>query len=88
MRGPMIAAVTAGWRITNPSASSISVMPACSASCASASVASSLRWFPGSSMSYMCGTSALRREATSWPLRKRPVSQPPASGLQGITPMP
>ena len=34
---------------------------------------------------------AARRASTvgaSWPLRYRRVSQPPASGLQGITPMP
>lgn len=48
VRGPMIAAVIAGWRRTNASASSISVRPACSASWASASAAASLRWLAGS----------------------------------------
>jgi hypothetical protein len=47
----MIAAVTAGWLSTNAMASSISDMPASSASCANASAASSLRWFSGSDMS-------------------------------------
>ena len=51
VRGPMIAAVTAGWRITNAIAISIRVMPASSASRASASAASSLRWFSGIDMS-------------------------------------
>src|SRR3954469_11902053 len=43
VRGPMIAAVTAGWRITKASAISIRVMPASSARAARASAASSLR---------------------------------------------
>ena len=51
VRGPMIAAVTAGWRITKAIAISMSVMPASSATRASASAASSLRWFSGFDMS-------------------------------------
>ena len=51
VRGPMIAAVTAGWLITNASAIWISVMPASSASLPSASAASSLRWLAGSERS-------------------------------------
>jgi len=43
----MIAAVTAGCRITNASAISINVCPDSSASRASASAASSFRWFSG-----------------------------------------
>src|SRR6202795_2139973 len=42
VRGPMIAAVTAGCRMTNASAKWISDMPDSSARCASASAASSL----------------------------------------------
>jgi hypothetical protein len=51
VRGPMIAAVTAGWLITNAIAISISDMPASSASWARASAASSLRWLAGSERS-------------------------------------
>jgi hypothetical protein len=47
----MMAAVTAGCLITNARAISISEMPASSASTASASAASSLRWFAGMLMS-------------------------------------
>ena len=47
VRGPMIAAVTAGWRMTNASAMWIRLMPVSSASAPRASAASSLRWLPG-----------------------------------------
>jgi hypothetical protein len=51
VRGPMIAAVTAGWRSTNAIARWINDIPVSSASRASASAASSLRWFSGSERS-------------------------------------
>ena len=51
VRGPMIAAVTAGWSVTNASAISISEMPASSASSPSACAASSFAWLPGIDMS-------------------------------------
>ena len=67
----------------------ISDMPASSASCASASAASSFRWFAGSERSYRCGSRSARVLAGgSFPLRQAPVSQPPASGPQEITPIP
>ena len=47
VRGPMIAAVTTGWRITNAIAISIRLIPASSATEASARTASSLRAFSG-----------------------------------------
>jgi len=85
----MIAAVTAGWRITNASARWMSEMPDSSASRARASAASSLAWLTGSERSYRCGIIAERRELnSSEPFRQRPESQPPASGLQAITPIP
>jgi hypothetical protein len=45
VRGPMIGAVTARWLSTNAIAISISDISASSVSWASASAASSLRWF-------------------------------------------
>ena len=51
VRGPTIAEVTAGWLTTKAIASSISETPASSATAASCSTASSLRWFSGSDMS-------------------------------------
>jgi hypothetical protein len=61
---------------------------AVSASCASCSAASSLAWLPGRLMSKRCGIRpALRLAGSSLSLRYRPVSQPPASGLQAITPI-
>jgi hypothetical protein len=51
VRGPMMAAVIAGWRSTNPMTSSISVRPALLASAASCPAASSLRWLSGSDRS-------------------------------------
>ena len=82
VRGPMIAAVMAGWLRTNAIASSMSVMPASSASWASGSTASSLRWLAGWERSKRSG-SRLAREESCWPvsLRQRPDSQPPVSGL-------
>ena len=47
----MIGDVTAGWLATNAIASSIMDRPASSATFASASTASSLRWFSGNVMS-------------------------------------
>ena len=51
VRGPMIAALIAGWLSTNAIAISISGMPASSASAPSWSAASNLRWLPGRLMS-------------------------------------
>src|SRR6202035_663245 len=51
VRGPMIAAVTAGWLMTNASAISIREIPTSSASSPSAWAASSLRWLAGRDMS-------------------------------------
>ena len=86
----MIAAVTAGWRMTNASASWISVMPG---------LVGELRERVGGVELALVRRDrevvALRehraRAATSRssaPLRHLPDSQPPASGLHGITPMP
>ncbi len=89
VRGPMIGDVTAGCASTKPSAMSIMEMPASSASWASCSTASSLVWFSAVVRSKRSGTRSARCDfAGSWPLRYRPVSQPPASGLHGITAMP
>ena len=56
----------------------------------SSSTAASLAAFPGSVGSKRCGSRRARPVvmSTSVSLRKRPVSQPPASGLQTMTPMP
>ena len=51
VRGPMIAEVTAGWRMTNATASWIRVSPVSSARAPSASAASSLAAFAGSAAS-------------------------------------
>jgi hypothetical protein len=60
----------------------MSEMPASSANSASCSVASSLRWLVGSDRSKRSGSRAARVEpGSSDPLRQRPDSQPPASGL-------
>ena len=56
VRGPMIAAVTAGWRRTNAMASSIRLIPAWSASSASCPAASSFRWFSGSDRPVRAGS--------------------------------
>ena len=89
MRGPMIAAVTAGWRITNAIAIWISVMPASSASCGER--------VGGVELALVAGERhvvALREHLRAprlglvGALAARPDSQPPASGLHGITPMP
>ena len=89
VRGPMIAAVTAGWLRTKARAMWISEIPASSASCARASAASSFRWLAGSERSKRPGSRSARMlEGGSLPFRQAPVSQPLASGLQGITPIP
>ena len=51
VRGPMIAEVTAGWRMREGDREVDQAHPASSASTASASATSSLRWFSGSDMS-------------------------------------
>jgi hypothetical protein len=78
----MIAAVMAGWLSTKAIACWMRVIPAASASWASCSTASSLRWLAGSDRSKRSG-SRLAREEDCWPvsLRQRPDSQPPVSGL-------
>ena len=66
-----------------------SVIPASSASWASASAASSFRWFSGSDMSKRCGIRSARVLAgVGAPLRHFPESQPPAMGLHGMTAIP
>src|SRR5437588_194368 len=89
VRGPMIAAVTAGWRMTKAMASSMRLMPDSSASCASASAASSLRSFSGGYRSHRLGSITARRDSGTSPFRRYfPDSQPIASGLQVIVPTP
>ena len=48
VRGPMMAAVTAGWATTKAIAMWVSEQPASAAILISSSTASSLAWFPGS----------------------------------------
>jgi hypothetical protein len=62
VRGPMIAAVTAGWLRTNAMAIWMSEMPASSANSASCSVASSLRWLAATDRSKRSGSRAARVE--------------------------
>ncbi len=64
--------------------------PASAAILISSSTAASLATFPGSDGSKRCGMRWARPlvMSTSAARRKRPVSQPPASGLQTMTPMP
>src|SRR5208282_3715218 len=88
VRGPMIAEVTPGWLIAQASASSINVMPDFSASCASSSTTSSLRWFARVLMSKRAPGRAADVGVPGAPLRHRPVSQPPDSGLYTRVPMP
>ena len=88
-RPAVIALVTAGWLIVQAIASCTSGIPASSASLPSASAASSLRWFAGIERSKRCGSRSAR-VLDGWPApsRQRPDSQPPPSGLHGITPIP
>ena len=81
VRGPMIAEVTAGWLTTNAMASSISDTPASSATFASCSTASSLRWFSGSDMSKRAASRCRAGEVGELSAVQLPDSQPPASGL-------
>src|SRR4051794_38836994 len=55
VRGPMMAEVTPGCRRTKAMATSIRLIPASSASVASWSAASSLRWFSGRNRSEAVG---------------------------------
>ena len=77
----MIAEVTAGWLTTNAIASSISDRPASSATFASCSTASSLRWFSGRDMSNRAASRCRAGEVGVASALQRPDSQPPASGL-------
>ena len=92
VRGPMMAEVTAGWRVANAIAIWMRVMPASSASAPSASAASSLAALAGLVESQAPGKRWARAAEpgpmTSWPLRYLPDSQPPASGLKVMTPIP
>src|SRR5918995_6967026 len=89
VRGPISAAVIAGWRRTKAIASWISVIPASSASRANSSTASSLRWLAGCERSKRSGSRPARDEdCCPVSLRHRPDSHPPVSGLYDITPMP
>ena len=90
VRGPMMAAVTSGCATTNASARCASEQPTSPATCISDSTTSSLPALPGRDGSYRCGSLAGRPVvmSTSWPFRYLPVSHPPPSGLQAITPIP
>ena len=92
VRGPTMAEVTAGWRVTNAMAICTSVIPASSASAPSASAAANFPAFAGSVASRAAAKRVARMgdpdPAISRPLRYLPVSQPPARGLQVMTPMP
>jgi len=84
----MIGAVIAGCCITKPMARWMSDVPASSASSANCSTASSLAAFSGLLVSYALGrTSSDGCPGVSLTLRDFPLSQPPASGLHGMTPM-
>ncbi len=76
-----MALVIAGWLITKAIASSIRLIPVCSASWARSSTASSLRWFAGADMSKRADGLALEVGDEAASLRQRPESQPPDSGL-------
>jgi hypothetical protein len=90
VRGPMIADVTAGCVVTKASARWVSEQPASAAILMSSSTAASLASFPGRDGSKRCGSRRARPVVMSTPTsrRMRPVSQPPESGLQAMTPMP
>ena len=77
----MIAEVTAGWLTTKAMASSIIERPASSATLASCSTASSLRWFSASDMSKRAASRCRAGEVGELSALQLPDSQPPASGL-------
>ena len=77
----MIGDVTAGWLATNAIASSIVDRPASSATFASASTASSLRWFSGSDMSKRLARRCRAGDVGEESFDQLPDSQPPLSGL-------
>ena len=83
VRGPMIAAVTAGWLMTNAMARSIRVMP-----CLLGELGEALR--RSSSLRWLASAGHVEPGAWAGPprwasrrlsLRQRPDSQPPPSGL-------
>ena len=77
----MIAEVTAGWLTTKAMASSMSDTSASSATLASCSTASSLRWFSGSDMSKRAASRCRAGEVGELSAVQLPDSQPPESGL-------
>ena len=90
MRGPMMAAVTAGWRMTKASASSISDDARLVGELAERVGGVELALVRGERevVAVREHRPSGARSGRSAPLRYLPDSQPPASGLQGITPIP
>src|ERR1700733_6718470 len=82
VRGPMIAEVTPGWLIAQASASSIIVTPDFSASTASSSTTSSLRWFAAVLMSNRALGRAADAGGPGAPLR--PPAGEPATGQRAV----
>ena len=83
VRGPISAAVMAGWLSTNAIASWMSVIPACSASWASSSTASSLRWLAGWERSKRSG-SRLGARGGLLPGVLAPAARQPAAGQRAV----